>query len=93
MSQLKPYEPFDSKGQIILPTAEQLSTMTPAARENVQAVLDAHAALAEAEKAHDAHRTKVEELTRQIADASNTLTQLAPKITFQHLWEQMKASS
>jgi chromosome segregation ATPase len=90
---VKNYEPFDSKGQIIMPTDEQLAQMDDATRERVQHVLTAHAALAESEKHAADHQARIEDLTKQIAAAENTLKDLAPPITFQNLWNDMKASS
>ena len=91
---IKPYtECFDSKGGIILPSPEQLQLMDAPMRERVQGVLDAYTALSEAEKALDDNRAKVEELTKQIAAAATTLTQLSPKVTFQNLWNDMVRSS
>jgi hypothetical protein len=87
----KPYEPFNSRGEIVLPTEEQLAGFDAPTRERVQSVLDAHAALADSEKHFADHQARIEDLTKQIAAAENTLKDLAPPVQFMDLWRAARS--
>jgi hypothetical protein len=86
----KPYEPFDSKGGILLPTKSQLAGMDENTRSQVERVLAAHTAITNAEAEVADKQARVEALTLAIAEAENELKTLAPPKSFMDLWRDMR---
>lgn len=89
----KPYDPFDSKGNIILPTPDQFAEMPAGVREQVGVVLAAAEDLEAHEKLLASKTDRVAELTKIIAAATTELSRVAPQKIFQNIWADMVASS
>ena len=86
---MKPYDPFNSRGEIILPTPEQLAEMPAGVREQVGVVLAAADDLEAHEKLLASKTERVAELTKIISAATTELSRVAPQKSFQNIWADM----
>ncbi len=84
------YEPFNSRGELVPPSEDDLAAMSPATREHLHGVIEAHKVMAEFEADFATKQKRIEELTRTINDAENTLRGF-PKVGFMDLWRAARS--